>query len=220
MITIEHTTVTGWEAALRGMRNPLNSWDKSDSYFNTSSGVPVIGKNDKALALKLCEAGSEHRKFLRYITVTFDLTAPILFWQQIDTYKVGTVRNSTSKMHKLLAKPFELSDFAVEDLPEMAKGVLTVIVDQLNAWRQNYIDTPKTFPAVRKELWESVLRLLPESYCQTSTMLMNYEVLKTIYRQRKGHKLGEWRVFLDWIESLPYSELITGGETLHEVPLP
>jgi len=210
MIKIEHTQVYGWEAALRGMRQPYDSHDKSDTYFNTSSGVPVIGKNDLALMKKLCAAGSEHRKFMRMITVTFDVTAPIFWAMQADTYKVGTVRNSTSKMHRLLAKPFELSDFAVEDSPDSVRGVLQVIIDQLNAWRQNYFDTPKTCVNTRKELWESILRLLPESYCQTSTMLMNYEVLTAIYRQRKGHKLHEWEVFRKWIESLPYSELITG----------
>ena len=209
MITIKNTTISGWEAALRGMRMPMNSHDKADSYFNTSSGTPVIGKNDLALAKRLCAAGSEHRKFLRYVIVTFDVTAPVLWSMQLDTYKVGTVRNSTSKMHKLLAKPFELSDFAAEDLPDVTKGVLQVIIDQLNAWRQNYLDTPKQMINTRKELWESILRLLPESYMQTSTMLMNYEVLRAIYRQRKGHRLNEWAQFLEWIDTLPYHELIT-----------
>lgn len=210
MITIEKTQVYGWEAAIRGMRQPYESHSNSDTYFNTSSGVPVIGKNDLALMMKLCAAGSEHCKFMRMITVTFDLTAPMFFFAQADTYKVGTVRNSTSKMHRLLAKPFELGDFAAEDLPDVTRGVLQAIIDQLNAWRQNYLDTPKTHVNTRKEIWESILRLLPESYHQKSTMLMNYEVLTAIYRQRKGHRLNEWAMFLDWIRSLPYSELITG----------
>ena len=208
MIKIEHTVTYGWEAAIRGMRNPLLSHDRTDTYFNTVSSSPVIGPNDKKLMAKLCKAGSEHRKFLRYITVTFDLTAPILYWQQIDTYKIGTTRNSTSKMHKLLHKEFEISDFSVDDLAGEARGVLQVLVDQLNNWRKRYMMTPVENYTACNELWDAILRLLPESYCQKSTMIMNYEVLRNIYRQRKGHKLPEWKQFLDWIESLPYADLL------------
>ena len=206
---IEKTEISGWEAAIRGMRNPLNSWDFSDTTWNTNTNQPVIGKADMALMMKLCRAGSEHRKFLRYINVTFDLTAPLLFWQQLDTYKVGTVRNSCSKMHKLLSKEFELGDFEADELPDAAKGVLFAVIEQLNVWRRNYLDTPPVNETARKELWESVLRLLPESYRQKATMQCNYEVLRAIYRQRKGHKLREWKEFRRWIEELPYSELIT-----------
>ena len=209
MIKIEHTTVTGWEAALRGMRNPLASWDRSDTAWNTNTGLPIIGKNDMELAKKLVKSGSEHRKFMRYIIVTFDLTAPMMYMSQIDTYKVGTVRNSTSKMHKLLSKKFEMSDFATEGMFDLAKGALAVIVDELNQWRRMYLETPKEDTEKRKAIWEGVLRVLPESYCQTSTMQMNYEVLRNIYQQRVNHKLHEWHEFCKWIQSLPYSELIT-----------
>lgn len=209
MIKIEHTTVTGWEAALRGMRNPLSSWDRSDTAWNTNTGLPIIGKNDMELARKLVKSGSEHRKFMRYIIVTFDLTAPMMYMSQIDTYKVGTVRNSTSKMHKLLSKKFEMSDFATEGMFDLAKGALAVIVDELNQWRRMYLETPKEETEKRKAIWEGVLRVLPESYCQTSTMQMNYEVLRNIYQQRVNHKLHEWHEFCKWIQSLPYSELIT-----------
>ena len=212
MIKIENLEISGWAAAIRGMRNPLNSWNRSDTAYNTVSAAPVIGKNDRTLMRKLCSSGSEHRKFLRYITVTFDLTAPMMFWAQMDTYKVGTVRNSCSKMHKLLAKAFEMEDFAAEDLPEEAKGVLQVIIEQLNNWRKRYFETPMENVIARHDLWEAILRLLPESYCQRATMLMNYEVLRNIYRQRKGHKLGEWLEFCEFIKSLPHSELITGEE--------
>ena len=209
MIKIEHTTVTGWEAALRGMRNPLASWDRSDTAWNTNTGLPIIGKNDMELAKKLVKSGSEHRKFMRYIIVTFDLTAPMMYMSQIDTYKVGTVRNSTSKMHKLLSKKFEMSDFATEGMFDLAKGALTVIVDELYQRRRMYLETPKEDTEKRKAIWEGVLRVLPESYCQTSTMQMNYEVLRNIYQQRVNHKLHEWHEFCKWIQSLPYSELIT-----------
>ena len=209
MIKIEHTTVTGWEAALRGMRAPLQSWDRSDTAWNTNTGLPIIGKNDMELARKLVKSGSEHRKFMRYIIVTFDITAPMMWMSQIDTYKVGTVRNSTSKMHKLLSKEFELSDFATEGMFDIAKGSLAAIVDTLNQWRRMYLETPKEETEKRKAIWEGVLRVLPESYCQTSTMQMNYEVLRNIYQQRVNHKLHEWHEFCKWIQSLPYSELIT-----------
>ena len=209
MIKIEHTTVTGWEAALRGMRNPLSSWDRSDTAWNTNTGLPIIGKNDMELARKLVKSGSEHRKFMRYIIVTFDLTAPMMWFAQLDTYKVGTVRNSTSKMHKLLSKKFEMSDFATDGMFDLAKGALAVIVDELNQWRRMYLETPKEETEKRKAIWEGVLRVLAESYCQTSTMQMNYEVLRNIYQQRVNHKLHEWHEFCKWIQSLPYSELIT-----------
>lgn len=211
-ILIERAAVSGWEAAIRGMRNPLNSWDRSDTAWNTVSLVPKIGKNDLSLMQKLCANGSEHRKFLRYIVVTFDLTAPMLFWAQMDTYKVGTVRNSTSKMHKLLHKPFEESDFAIENLAGEARGVMNVIIDQINNWRGRYLQTPVENATARNELWDAILRLLPESYRQKATMQMNYEVLRCIRRQRTGHKLPEWRDFIRFIDTLPYA-----AELLKEV---
>lgn len=203
---IEYPVTHGWEAAIRGMRNPLNSWNKSDTYFNTVSSVPKIGPNDLKLMQKLCRAGGEHRKFMRYINVTFDLTAPLVFWQQMDTYKVGTVRNSCSKMHKLLYKPFTKEDFACESLNPEAMDVLTALVVQMNDWRERYLKTPIEDYETRNALWDAILRLLPESYCQKATMQMNYEVLRNIYRQRKGHKLPEWTVFIKWIETLPYAK--------------
>ena len=213
MLLIENTVVHGWEAALRGMRNPLNSWAKSDTAYTTVSGVPIIGKNDLSLCKRLCEAGSEHRKFLRYITVTFDITAPMYWLTQLDTYKVGTVRNSTSKMHKLLHKPFDMDDFETDELQQEAQGVLQVLIDQLNNWRERYLKTPQENVIARHDLWNAVLTLLPESYRQKSTMLVNYEVLRNIYRQRKNHKLGLWHEFCAWIAALPYAtELLTGGD--------
>ena len=216
MIHIENTAVSGWEAAIRGMRNPLNSWERSDTTYNTCSDTPNIGPNDMKLMQNLCKAGSEHRKFLRYLTVTFDITAPIVFFQQLDTYKIGTVRNSTSKMHKLLHKEFDESDFACEELPDEAKGVLLVVIDTLNCWRKRYLALPDEKVMEKKALWESILRILPESYCQKSTMLVNYEVLRSIYRQRKGHKLKEWASLLNWIESLPYADKLIIGEECYE----
>lgn len=201
--------VSGWEAAIRGMRNPLNSHDRSDTAWQTNSGLPIIGENDLALMKKLCKAGSEHRKFMRYIIVTFDLTAPMYVWSQVDTYKIGTVRNSTSKMHKLLAKEFSLDDFETEGLTDEAKGALFAVIDTLNTWRKRYLELPEDAKAEKRQLWDAILKLLPESYCQTSTLLMNYEVLRNIYRQRKTHKLREWRAFCAWISDLPYSKLIT-----------
>ena len=212
MIHIEHTVVTGWEAAIRGLRNPMNSWSRSDTTYNTCSDTPNIGPNDMKLMQNLCKAGSEHRKFLRYLTVTFDMTAPILWWAHFDTYKVGTVRNSCSRMHKLLHKEFDESDFACEEIPDEAKGVLLVIIDTLNAWRKRYMELPDEKVMEKKALWESILRILPESYYQKATILLNYEVLRSIYRQRKGHRLAEWHSFLDWIESLPYADKLIIGE--------
>lgn len=206
---LENPAVDGWAAAIRGMRNPLNSWAKSDTVFDTGNGVPKIGENDMKLMRKLVAGGSEHRKFLRMINVTFDVTAPLYWWQQLDTYKVGTVRNSCSKMHKLLYKAFEMDDFATDSLADEARGVLQVLIDQLNNWRKRYFETPEKQVSVRRELWDAILGLLPESYCQKSTVQMNYEVLRTIYHQRKGHKLIEWQVFGAWVGMLPYAaELI------------
>lgn len=205
MIRIENAKVYGWEASIRGLRNPLNSWSKSDTTYNTCSDVPNIGPNDLGLMQKLCKAGSEHRKFLRYLTVTFDITAPTMMLLQLDTYKVGTVSNSCSKMHKLLHKEFDMEDFAVEELPDEAKGVMIVLIDTINAWRKRYLELPDDKVMEKKALWESILRVLPESYYQKRTMLMNYEVLRSIYRQRKGHKLAEWQSFRDWILTLPYA---------------
>ena len=212
MIHIENTQIYGWEASIRGLRNPLNSWAKSDTTYNSVSPVPNIGPNDLSLMQKLCKAGSEHRKFLRYLTVTFDITAPTMMLLQLDTYKVGTVSNSCSKMHKLLHKEFDMEDFAVEELPDEAKGVMIVLIDTINDWRKRYLELPDDKVMEKKALWESILRVLPESYYQKRTMLMNYEVLRSIYRQRKGHRLAEWESFRAWEMTLPYADKLIAGD--------
>lgn len=230
MIKIEKTEAYGWEAAIRGMRNPMNSWDKSDSYFMCESGPCeqcehendgrcsywgkeyTIGKNDLALMKKLVKAGSDHSKFMRMINVTCDITAPLYWWAECDTYKVGTVRNSCSKMHKLLSKPFEMSDFSFDKLVgyrNVFEEVARPIVDTLNELRDSYLNCDDADS--KKIIWYSILQLLPESYNQRATVQMNYAVLRNMYHARKNHKLDEWHDFCAWVESLPYSELITGG---------
>lgn len=220
MIKFENTEVYGWEAAIRGMRNPMNSWAKSDSDFSFLSpeGDPAIGPNDYDLMMRLRDAGTDHRKFMRMITVTVDITAPIYLFKELDTYKVGTVRNSTSTMHKIHAKEFTLEDFSCEHLirsPEMGadevdirispmQAMLTTI-ECLNGYRDLYLKTKD------KRYWWQLIQLLPSSYNQRSTVLLNYEVLANMYRSRRGHKLDEWSVgFVNWVKDLPYSELITG----------
>lgn len=207
MITIENVEVTGFNAAFRGMRNPMNSWDKSDSW-NLTSGYQ-LGEADKALALKLVRGGSVHAKFRRMINVTVDVTAPLYWWKEADTYKVGTVRNSCSTMHKIHAKEFELDDFSCEHLVQGWEDCLDTIIEWLNEARKAYLETSD------KKYWWQMIQLLPSSYNQRATVQLNYEVLANIYRWRKDHKLDEWRDFCKWIETLPYSELIT---TTAEVP--
>ena len=211
MILFEYTKVSGWEAALRGMRNPMNSWDRSDTDFNGEAMVQGMGINDHTLAQKLADAGQVHGKYLRMINVTVDITAPMYWWQEFDTYKVGTVRNSCSKMHKMLAKPFTVDDFSHERIAWSTTGmtVFTDLLAYLNGLRAEVFK--ETDQIIKRQLWYQILQMLPESYNQRSTVQMNYAVLKNIYPYRINHKLDEWQDFCIWIERLPYAELITGG---------
>lgn len=239
MIKIENTEIVGWEAAIRGMRNPLNSWEKSDSkwYHNDDDDWEdkfVIGENDLDLMKRLCNAGTDHRKFMRMITVYVDIVAPLYWWKEFDTYKVGTVANSCSTMHKIQAKEFTLDDFSCEHLitnkdPDYYDASyhwysesantnlyaapldgLKVIIGILNANREAYLETKN------KEYWWQMIQLLPSSYNQRRTVMLNYEVLANIYKSRRNHKLDEWHVFCEWIENLPYSELIIGEKVESE----
>ncbi len=228
MIKIENVEVMGWEAAIRGMRNPLNSWEKSDSGYSYISDVhaiiggelihqnPIehafcIGKNDWDLMTRLRNAGTDHRKFMRMVTVYVDITAPLYWWKEFDTYKIGTVANSCSTMHKIADKEFTLDDFSHEHLfkdDEMQTNtdVLQFVIDALNFARADYLETKD------KTYWWQMIQLLPTSYNQRRTVMLNYEVLANIYKSRKNHKLDEWHTFCDWIKTLPYSQLITGIE--------
>lgn len=238
-IKIENVEIIGWEAAIRGMRNPMNSWEKSDSvvkpdcdecgrikregmcHFNLHTEDCekhthlVIGPNDLDLIMRLRNAGTEHRKFMRMITIYVDVTSPLYWWKEFDTYKVGTVANSCSTMHKIHAKEFTLEDFSCEhllDFEEKGKlkfsplGTLQNTIDELNDCREVYLETKD------KKYWWQMIQLLPSSYNQKRTVMLNYEVLAAMYHQRKNHKLDEWREFCRWIETLPYSELITGSK--------
>lgn len=211
MIKIEKTEVSGWETAIRGLRNPLNSWGKSDSgYFpiqeppcNDISIKYVIGKNDLTLMKKLVKAGSDHRKFMRFITVSLDITAPLYWWKEYDTYKIGTTANSCSTMHTIHKKAFALDDFSHDHLIYDAMCDLNYTITRLNHYRELYLFYNT------KEYWWQMIQLLPTSYNQKRTVLLNYEVLRNMYHSRKAHKLDEWRDFCKWIETLPYHELIT-----------
>ena len=204
MIKIENVEVFGWEAAIRGMRNPMNSWDKSDSLFHIiDKGLYEIGENDLKLMKNLSKAGNDHGKFLRMINVTFDIEAPLYWWKEYDTYKVGTVANSCSTMHKIHAKEFELSDFSCEHLDKEELDILNTVICSLNWNREKFIETKD------KYYWWRMIQMLPTSYNQKRTVQLNYQVLKSMYHARKNHKLDEWREFCKWVESLPYSELIT-----------
>ena len=209
MIKIENFEVVGWEHAIRGMRNPMNSWDKSDS-----AGIGemcCIGKNDLDLMKRLVKAGTDHRKFMRMIVVYADITAPLYWWKEADTYKVGTVRNSCSTMHKITEKEFTLDDFSHEHLIIASLNSLKRTIDDLNACRDGYLNEDiSNYPEWKKEIWWQIIQLLPSSYNQRSTLMLNYEVLVNMYHSRKNHKLDEWVDFCKWIETLPYSELITG----------
>lgn len=219
MLKIENTEVTGWEAAIRGMRNPMNSWEKSDSVFtqheledwphNTVKTFDDLGPNDHDLMMRLRNAGTDHRKFMRMITVYLDITAPLYWWKEFDTYKVGTVANSCSTMHKIAAKEFTLEDFSCEHLENSWLAHLKETIRLLNEARDAYhwCNTD-----AKKEWWWQMIQLLPSSYNQKRTVMLNYEVLANIYKSRKGHRLDEWKTVLDWIEELPYAELITGGK--------
>ena len=234
MLKIENTEVVGWGHAIRGMRNPKNSWEKSDSGLTCSQNKNnicdihctadnyckpldkyLIGLNDHDLMMRLRNAGTDHRKFMRMITVYLDITAPLYWWKEFDTYKVGTVANSCSTMHKIHAKEFTLEDFSCEHLLEssdadwgdvVGKSVLEHVIFSLNVYRGLYLSTKD------KKYWWQMIQLLPSSYNQKRTVMLNYEVLANIYKSRRNHKLDEWHIFCDWIESLPYSEMITGEE--------
>lgn len=258
MLKIEKTEVVGFEAAIRGMRNPKNSWEKSDSkYCSEYDNPPIEGScqycpydnicnksetamqqmylvenNDLDLMTRLRNAGTDHRKFMRMIVVYLDITAPLYWWKEFDTYKVGTVANSCSTMHKIADKEFTLDDFSHEHLFKeddvggmyysataeeefTSTDVLKVIIEALNVYRKTYMavkaDTVSDYDHMSKEYWWQLIQLLPSSYNQKRTVMLNYEVLANIYKSRKDHKLDEWHTFCDWIESLPYSELITAS---------
>lgn len=244
MLKIENVDVMGWEAAIKGMRNPMNSWGKSDTKWETHWGNDrvmntnhkfmfdsklVIGPNDLDLMKRLCNSGTDHRKFMRMITVYVDITAPLYWWKEFDTYKVGTVANSCSTMHKIADKEFTLEDFSYEHLnaePYHRDWIESAVVDEditsshkvwmtpldilrctiemLNAYRKSYLETKD------KQDWWQMIQLLPSSYNQRRTIMLNYEVLTNIHKSRRNHKLDEWHTFCDWIEELPYSELIIG----------
>lgn len=244
MLKIENTEVMGWEAAVRGMRNPKNSWSKSDSfckpstenccgcheynkcaYIFESTGKPYrgdVGPNDLDLMTRLRNAGTDHRKFMRMITVYLDITAPLYWWKEFDTYKVGTVANSCSTMHKIADKEFELDDFSHEhliaslgDTWDIAAGdecrstpldILYTIINALDIYREKYLETKD------KKYWWQMIQLLPSSYNQRRTVMLNYEVLANIYKSRKNHKLDEWHEFCAWIETLPYAKELIIGE--------
>lgn len=226
MLKIENVEVYGWEAAIRGMRNPMNSWEKSDTVYGTYWGDIdshqcvdghgfSIGKNDLDLMKRLRNAGTDHRKFMRMITVTADITAPLYWYKEYSTYKVGTVANSCSTMHKIHAKEFTLEDFSCEHLLNHAEtyngyvpiAILKSVIGALNEFRELYLKTKN------KAYWWQLIQLLPSSYNQRRTVMLNYEVLTNIYHARKNHKLDEWITFCNWIETLPYAkELIIGEE--------
>ena len=200
MIKIENVGVVGWEHTIRGMRNPMNSWNKSDS--NCTTDCVRIGSNDKELMLKLSNAGPDHRKFMRMIIVYVDITAPLYWWKEFDTYKVGTVANSCSTMHKLGVESFTLNDFSYEDLYAPEEDLLPTI-NKLNIYRKNFKNSGDISD------WRQMIQLLPSSYNQKRTVMLNYEVLANIYKGRKSHKLKEWHTFCDWIKQLPVSKIIT-----------
>ena len=242
MIKIENYEVLGWEHAIRGMRNPMNSWAKSDSFMckedegtvEECHNCPkwnfcdimdddehyILGQNDKDLMMRLAKNGPVHAKYRRMITVYVDITAPLYWWKEFDTYKIGTVANSCSTMHKIHAKEFVIEDFSTEHLTKGALRGIKDIIDLLNDARDWYLkwdymlekDKVNFDPAItcKKDLWWQMIQLLPSSYNQKRTIMLNYEVLNNIYHSRKNHKLDEWRELCKWIEELPYSEIITG----------
>ena len=199
MINLERTSVMNLENALRGMRNPLNSWDKSDSYYD-DSGNYVMGENDLSLAVRLAKSGTDHRKYLRMIFVSVDITAPLYWWKEYDTYKVGTVANSTSTMHKIHAKAFSREDFSHDRMSATALSCLDSVIAVLEETRQRYLETKDM------AYWHDMIQLLPSSYNQMRTCTMNYENLINMYYARRNHKLPEWHTFCRWVKSLPYAE--------------
>ena len=221
MLKIENTEVVGWEHAIRGMRSPMNSWDKSDSEFgvlyddipgsieveNDDIWFSYIGPNDRKLMMTLRNAGTDHRKFMRMIVVYADITAPLYFWKEFSTYKVGTVANSCSTMHTIHKKEFDISDFSTEHLitgPDSPLELMYDTIAMLNTMRKFYLETKD------KKYWWQLIQLLPSSYNQKRTVMCNYEVLCNMYKSRRNHKLDCWHTLCDWMETLPYSELITG----------
>lgn len=228
MLKITNTDIFGWNAAIRGMRNPMNSWEKSDSYWThienpkTLATAPYqffLGDNDHDLMMRLAQSGSDHAKFRRMIKVQMDILAPLYWWKEFDTYKVGTVANSCSTMHKIHAKEFTLEDFSCENLIDGPLDVLKVQISALNDAREWFLKWDSMSGKDRhhfnhnikskKDLWWQMIQLLPSSYNQLRTVDLNYEVLHNIYHARKNHKLDEWHTFCEWIEILPYSEIIT-----------
>lgn len=219
MIKIENTRVVGWEDAIRGMRNPMNSWDRSDTeweldysnekYLATDGDYYLLlGSNDQKLMLNLAKAGPVHAKYRRMIVIYCDILAPLYWWKEFDTYKVGTVANSCSTMHKIHEKEFELDDFSHEHLSSVSIGTLFDIIKILNKYRDLFLKTDDT--PQKERYWWQMIQLLPSSYNQRRTIMLNYEVLHNIYKNRKDHKLDEWRYLCnDWIKSLPFNEIIT-----------
>ena len=203
MIIVTRVNVFNLESAMRGMRNPMNSWHKADSYY-ADNGEFIIGPNDLALAMRLANAGSDDRKFMRHILVSLDILAPLYWWKEFDTYKVGTVANSCSTMHKIHDTEFELFNFSWERLDEPGLQLLEATIDYLNHNRKLYVETKD------KKYWHNMIQILPTSYQQLRTVTLNYEVLRNMYHSRKHHKLDEWCELCRRIEGLPYSELITG----------
>lgn len=202
MIKLERTAVMNIENAMRGARNPMNSWNRSDSSYD-EDGNYILGPNDLDLAKRLRRAGSDHRKFIRQIFVSVDITAPIYWWKEYDTYKVATVANSTSTMHKIASKQFEMTDFSVDHMTPGTLAFMQTVVDKLEELRLSYLETKS------KDTWYDMIELLPESYNQMRTCTFNYETLVNIYYARKDHKLAEWHEFCDWVKTLPYAaELI------------
>lgn len=200
MIKIERYSVMNFENAIRGARNPLNSWDRIDSYYD-NDGNYILGENDLGLAKRLARAGSDHRKFLRQIFVSVDITAPLYWWKEFDTYKVGTVANSCSTMHKIHAKKFDRDDFSYDRLDEGGLAALDAIIAYLECERVKFCED-KT----NKQAWHNMIQILPTSYNQMRTVTLNYENLINIYYARRTHKLGEWQTLCDWIMSLPYAK--------------
>ncbi len=206
MIKLERTSVMNLENAIRGARNPMNSWDRMDSYYD-EDGNFILGANDLGLAQKLRRAGSDHRKYVRQIFVSVDITAPLYWWKEFDTYKVATVANSTSTMHKIHAKPFDIDDFSHDHMTPDTLAFMQTVVDELEKIRQKYMTEGKN-----KEDWYDMIQLLPSSYNQMRTVTMNYETLINIFFARRYHKLQEWHTFCDWIKTLPYAEEIIIAE--------
>lgn len=204
MIKLERYSVMNLENAIRGARNPLNSWAKSDSFYD-ENGQYVLGAADMSLAARLCGAGTDHRKFIRQIFISVDITAPLYWWKEYDTYKVGTTANSTSTMHKIHSKPFEMADFSTDRMNQSALACMEKTLQCLESLRLEYLESKD------KTVWYSMIQLLPSSYNQMRTCTFSYENAANMYHARKAHKLDEWHVFCDWLASLPYADIMITG---------